>query len=93
MSKNYFLIRNKKGYKDHSDERYRLEHYIIPFTTFSESYGYLSLSKATQYEAMKVKQFIEKPDSVTAHSVATLFLYCLLSIVYCLHHRWCVTSV
>ena len=32
-------------------------------------YGYLSLSKATQYEAMTVKQFIEKPDSVTAQSM------------------------
>ena len=33
------------------------------------AYGYLSLSKATQYEAMTVKQFIEKPDSVTAQSM------------------------
>ena len=32
-------------------------------------YGYLSLSKETQYEAMKVKQFIEKPDLVTAQSM------------------------
>jgi mannose-1-phosphate guanylyltransferase / mannose-6-phosphate isomerase len=32
-------------------------------------YGYLSLSKATQYEAMTVKKFIEKPDSVTAQSM------------------------
>lgn len=32
-------------------------------------YGYLSLSKATQYEAITVKQFIEKPDIVTAQSM------------------------
>ena len=32
-------------------------------------YGYLALSKATKYGAMTVKQFIEKPDSATAHSM------------------------
>ena len=32
-------------------------------------YGYLSLSKVTQHETMTVKQFIEKPDTVTAQSM------------------------
>lgn len=32
-------------------------------------YGYLSLSKATEYEPMAVKQFIEKPDAITAQSM------------------------
>lgn len=32
-------------------------------------YGYLSISKTTQHEAMTVKQFIEKPDLVTAQSM------------------------
>ena len=32
-------------------------------------YGYLSLPKATQHETMTVKQFIEKPDLVTAQSM------------------------
>ena len=32
-------------------------------------YGYLSLSKATQYDSVTVKQFIEKPDEPTAQSM------------------------
>ena len=32
-------------------------------------YGYLSLSKIKKQEAMKVKQFVEKPDPVTAQSM------------------------
>jgi mannose-1-phosphate guanylyltransferase/mannose-6-phosphate isomerase len=38
-------------------------------------YGYLSLSKTTQYEAVTVKKFIEKPDLGTAQSMVNAGTY------------------